>query len=128
MFVGYARVSTHDQDPAFQLDAQEQAGCERVFTQTTSGAQRERPKLKPALDYMRSADTLVVWRLNRLGWSLKQLIEPAKNLLGLALGRRRDRVSEQPTLAVSRRRPKTLPVNISTRPNSANKCLREAIL
>ncbi len=86
MLVGYARVSTHEQDPALQLDALGQAGCERVFTETASGAQRERPELKAALEYMRSGDTLVVWRLDRLARSLKQLIETVEDLEGQEIG------------------------------------------
>ena len=74
MLVGYARVSTSDQDPALQLDALEQAGCDQVYTETASGAQWDRPELKTALDYMRFGDTLVVWRLDRLARSMKQLI------------------------------------------------------
>jgi DNA invertase Pin-like site-specific DNA recombinase len=66
MLVGYARGSTQDQDLALQLDALEAAGCERVFTETASGAQRERPQLQAALDDMRAGDALVVWKLNRL--------------------------------------------------------------
>ena len=69
MLVGYARVSTHDQDPALQLDALNRTGCDRIFTETASGAQRDRPELKAAVDYMRSGDTLVVWRLDRLARS-----------------------------------------------------------
>ena len=53
MQVGYARVSTQDQNPDLQLDALSAAGCERIFTEKTSGAQRDRPKLQTALDYMR---------------------------------------------------------------------------
>lgn len=86
MLVGYARVSTSDQDPALQLDALEQAGCDRVYTETASGAQRDRPELKAALDYMRSGDTLVVWRLDRLARSMKQLIETVEDLEGREVG------------------------------------------
>ena len=86
MLVGYARVSTHDQDPALQHDALEKAGCERVFTETASGAQRDRPELKAALDYMRPGDTLVVWRLDRLARSMKQLIETVEGLESREVG------------------------------------------
>lgn len=75
MLVGYARVSTHDQNPALQLDALKAAGCERVFVEKATGAQRDRPELKAALDYIRAGDTLVVWKLDRLARSLPQLIE-----------------------------------------------------
>ena len=75
MFIGYARVSTQDQTPQLQLDALKAAGCERSFVEKASGAQRDRPELQAALGYMRSGDTLVVWKLDRLARSLKQLIE-----------------------------------------------------
>ncbi len=80
MLVGYARVSTQDQDPALQLDALKAIGCEKVFTEKASGAQRDRPQLEAALEYMRSSDTLVVWKLDRLARSLKQLIETVEEL------------------------------------------------
>jgi DNA invertase Pin-like site-specific DNA recombinase len=67
MLVGYARVSTQDQTLALQKDALERAGCERVFTDTLSGATPERPGLTEALEYARSGDILVVWKLDRLG-------------------------------------------------------------
>ena len=60
MLVGYARVSTQEQDLALQLDALQVAGCEKVFQEQASGAQRERPALQEALQYMRRGDTLVV--------------------------------------------------------------------
>src|SRR4051794_27732562 len=75
MLVGYARVSTQEQDLALQLDALQTAGCSKVFEEKASGAQRERPALQAALAYMRTGDTLVVWKLDRLARSLKQLIE-----------------------------------------------------
>lgn len=80
MFVGYARVSTQDQNPALQLDALKALGCEKVFVEKASGAQRERPEMKAALDYMRAGDTLVVWKLDRLARSLKKLIATAEEL------------------------------------------------
>ncbi|MBN1813641.1 MAG: recombinase family protein [Anaerolineae bacterium] len=75
MQVGYARVSTHDQNPAMQTDALKQAGCEKVFEDQASGAGSDRPGLRSALEYVRKGDTLLVWRLDRLGRSLKDLIE-----------------------------------------------------
>ena len=78
MLVGYARVRT--QDPALQLDALKAAGCERVFTEKASGAQRDRPELQAALRYIRKGDTLVVWKLDRLARSIKQLIETVEAL------------------------------------------------
>ena len=81
MFIGYARVPTRDQDPALQLDALDNAGCTKIFTEKASGAQRNRPQLQAALDYMRPGeDTLVVWKLDRLARSLKQLIETVEEL------------------------------------------------
>ena len=80
MLIGYARVSTQDQDHALQLDALRAAGCERVFEETASGGKLDRPELDAALAYMRKGDTLVVWRLDRLARSLKQLIETIDDL------------------------------------------------
>ena len=75
MLVGYARVSTHEQNPALQTDALKQAGCQKVFEDKISGAKADRPGLAAALEYVRKGDTLLVWRLDRLGRSLKDLIE-----------------------------------------------------
>ena len=80
MLVGYARVSTLDQTPALQIDALKLAGCERIFTEKASGAQRDRPELAAALSYVRARDTLVVWKLDRLARSLPQLIETVAHL------------------------------------------------
>ena len=88
MFIGYARVSTQEQNPKAQIDALEAAGCERIFTETASGAQRDRPELRAALDYMRSGDTLVVWKLDRLARSLKQLIHTVEDLAERSIGLR----------------------------------------
>jgi DNA invertase Pin-like site-specific DNA recombinase len=88
VFVGYARVSTQDQNPELQLDALKAAGCEKVFVEKASGAQRDRPELKAALEFMREngEDVLVVWRLDRLARSLGQLIETVKDLKGRGFG------------------------------------------
>ena len=75
MLIGYARVSTHEQSLNLQQDALTKAGCERTFTDVASGALDERQGLSAAIDYLREGDTLVVWRLDRLGRSLKQLID-----------------------------------------------------
>jgi DNA invertase Pin-like site-specific DNA recombinase len=75
MLVGYARVSTADQTLGLQRDALTQAGCERLFTDTASGSRADRPGLDEALDFLRPGDTLVVWRLDRLGRSLRHLID-----------------------------------------------------
>ncbi len=78
--VGYARVSTSDQQPALQLDALTAAGCQRIFTDHASGALQDRPQLTAALDYLRPADTLIVWRLDRLGRNLRHLIATVEDL------------------------------------------------
>lgn len=80
MKVGYARISTDDQHLDLQRDALEGAGCERVFTDTASGAKANRPGLSEALDYARKGDVLVVWRLDRLGRSLKELVSLVERL------------------------------------------------
>ena len=88
MLVGYARVSTLDQDPALQLDALKATGCERIFTEKASGTQRDRPQLKAALEYLREGDSLVVWKLDRLARSLTQLITSVADLEGRGIGLR----------------------------------------
>jgi DNA invertase Pin-like site-specific DNA recombinase len=74
MLIGYARVSTTDQNLALQKEALEKAGCERIYEDTISGTRAERPGLTKALEMLRSGDTLVVWKLDRLGRSVKNLI------------------------------------------------------
>ena len=73
--IGYARVSTEDQYLNLQQDTLHAVGCLKIFTDTASGAKTERKGLEEALDYVREGDILVVWRLDRLGRSLKDLIE-----------------------------------------------------
>ena len=73
--IGYARVSTAEQDTALQTGALNKAGCERVFEDTGSGAKADRPGLADALAYLRDGDVLAVWRLDRLGRSMPHLIE-----------------------------------------------------
>lgn len=80
MLIGYARVSTMDQNSALQMDALREAGCEKIFTEKASGSHRERPQLQAALDYLRSGDTLVVWKLSRLARSLTQVIKTAAEI------------------------------------------------
>src|SRR5260370_32235039 len=80
MLIGYARVSTQDQTLHLQQDALEKIGCSKIFTDTASGAQTERKGLEEASAYAREGDTIVVWRLDRLGRSLKHLIETITNL------------------------------------------------
>ena len=86
--VGYARVSTQEQDLALQLDALHTAGCARIYTEKASGAQRDRPQLRAALDYMRADDTLVVWKLDRLARSLRQLLDTVELLQAHQIGLR----------------------------------------
>jgi len=80
MYVGYARVSTSDQTLDLQQDALEKIGCTKIFTDTASGAKAERKGLEEALTYVREGDTLVVWKLDRLGRTLKHLIETVTDL------------------------------------------------
>lgn len=80
MLIGYARVSTHEQNLQMQTDALKKAGCRKIFNDKVSGAGSDRPGLKAALDYVRKDDTLLVWRLDRLGRSLKDLIEMVRGL------------------------------------------------
>ena len=84
--IGYARVSTAEQDTALQTDALRNAGCERVFEDTASGAKADRPGLADALAYLRDGDVLVVWRLDRLGRSVPHLIETVGKLEALGVG------------------------------------------
>ena len=80
MLIGYARVSTGEQNLDLQIDALTQAGCEKVFTDEMSGMKAERPGLQEAVDFLRENDTLVVWRLDRLGRSLKDLVQRVEEL------------------------------------------------
>jgi DNA invertase Pin-like site-specific DNA recombinase len=80
MLVGYARVSTADQTLDLQRDALTKAGCSKIFTHTAFGVKIEREGLLEAISYARAGDTLVVWKLDRLGRSLKNLIERIKQL------------------------------------------------
>lgn len=86
MLVGYARVSTTDQTLDLQRDALNKAGCERICTDTASGAKSDRPGLSEALQFVRAGDTLVVWRLDRLGRSLQHLIETVATLAQQQVG------------------------------------------
>ena len=88
MLVGYARVSTLEQNVDLQIDALRQAGCEKIFEDKVSGTKADRPGLQAALEFVRSGDTLVVWRLDRLGRSLKHLIETVGHLEEQGIGLR----------------------------------------
>jgi DNA invertase Pin-like site-specific DNA recombinase len=84
--LGYARVSTADQHPQLQVDALQRAGCYRVFTETASGARSDRPVLEQVLDQLRPGDTLVVWKLDRLGRSLRHLVDTVTGLAERGIG------------------------------------------
>lgn len=86
MIVGYARVSTTDQDTAMQTDALKKAGCDRIYEESKSGKSKDRPELNRCLDVLREGDVLVVWRLDRLGRSLKDLIEVVSELESKGIG------------------------------------------
>src|SRR4051812_46253891 len=86
MLIGYARVSTLDQTLALQQDALTVAGCEQLYTDTASGSVTDRPGLAQALSHLRSGDTLVVWRLDRLGRSLAHLIDTIRELQERGVG------------------------------------------
>ncbi|MCC7221469.1 MAG: recombinase family protein [Candidatus Contendobacter sp.] len=88
MLIGYARVSTDDQNLDLQRDALEQAGCEKIYTDQQSGASTERLGLTGVLEMARRDDTLIVWRLDRLGRSLKQLIHLVETLDQRGIGLR----------------------------------------
>ena len=80
MLIGYARVSTLDQNLDAQLEALREAGCERIFSDKVSGVSTDRPGLTQALDFAREGDTVVVWKLDRLGRSMKGLVDLAADL------------------------------------------------
>ena len=86
MLIGYARVSTAEQTLALQQDALTRGGCDRIFTDTSSGAKTERPGLAEALDFVRAGDTLVVWKLDRLGRSLPHLLQTVAGLQERGVG------------------------------------------
>src|SRR3954465_296637 len=86
MLVGYARISTTDQTLNLQRDALTKAGCSKIFTHTASGAKAERKGLTEALSYVRAGDTLVVWKLDRLWRSPKDLIERITELNNRHIG------------------------------------------
>lgn len=86
MRVGYARTSTAGQDRALQLDALHAAGCEKIFEETASGAKVDRQQLAAALEYMREGDCLVVWKLDRLARSVRQLIETVEDMRARKIG------------------------------------------
>ena len=86
MLIGYARVSTADQNLDLQTDALKKAGCEKICSDKMSGAKAERPGLTKVLELSRIGDTLVIWRFDRLGRSLKDLIAIAETLKARSIG------------------------------------------
>jgi len=86
MLIGYARVSTVDQNLDLQIDALKKAGCEKIYHDKISGARADRPGLEKVLELSRAGDTLVIWRLDRLGRSLKDLIQISERLKEREIG------------------------------------------
>lgn len=86
--IGYARVSTTDQNPELQIDALKAAGCTRIFTDTASGGDRDRPELAKALAFVRKGETLVCWKLDRVARSLQHLLEITADLERRGIGLR----------------------------------------
>jgi DNA invertase Pin-like site-specific DNA recombinase len=86
MKIGYARISTQDQNLQLQVDALKRAGCKKVFTDIASGAKDDRKGLEEILEFLRPGDVLVVWKLDRLGRSLRHLIETVTTLEKAGIG------------------------------------------
>jgi DNA invertase Pin-like site-specific DNA recombinase len=86
MRIGYARVSTQDQTHRLQHDALNRAGCDQIFTETISGAAKDRPQLEAALKFLRPTDTLVVWKFDRLARDIKQLLQISADLETRGIG------------------------------------------
>ena len=86
MIIGYARVSTQDQNPELQLDALTSSGCEQIFHEKVTGKFRDRPELAACLRSLRQGDTLLVWKLDRLARSLKDLVNIVDDLNRRGIG------------------------------------------
>jgi len=86
MKIGYARVSTKDQNLDMQLDALNKAGCEKIYREKISGAGKERPELQKMLENIREGDVIVIWKLDRLGRSLQHLVEIVNDLMTKKVG------------------------------------------
>ncbi len=86
MKIGYARISTLDQNESLQIDALKKAGCEKIYTDKISGVKKDRPELNALLRFIRKGDVLTIWRLDRLGRSLKHLIGISEDLEERSIG------------------------------------------
>lgn len=86
MLIGYARISTSDQKLEPQIDALKKIGCEKIFSDIASGAKTARPGLEEAVNFCREKDTLVVWKLDRMGRSMSHLIETVTRLESMGIG------------------------------------------
>ena len=86
MKIGYARVSTREQNLDMQIVALEEAGCERIYEEVVSGAKADRPILENLIRQLRPKDTLVIWKLDRLGRSLKDLVDLVQKLMDADIG------------------------------------------
>ncbi|WP_426938589.1 recombinase family protein [Pseudarthrobacter sp. S3] len=84
--VGYGRISTGSQDASLQEDALNKYGCEKIYIDTISGAKADRPQLQIMLDHLRSGDTVVVWKIDRMGRSLIHLVQLVEQLQKLGVG------------------------------------------
>ena len=82
MKIGYARVSTQEQDLTLQLDALQVAGCSQIYQEKITGAKRERPELQKVLEQLREGDVIVIWKLDRLARSLKDLVDLVNQIQG----------------------------------------------
>lgn len=86
MKIGYARVSTREQNLDMQVIALEEAGCERIYEETVSGVKADRPILNNLINQLRPGDVLVIWKLDRLGRSLKNLVQLVQQLMEYNIG------------------------------------------
>ena len=86
MKIGYARISTREQNADLQIDALKKAGCEKIYTDTASGAKSARPAMDEILAFARSGDVIVFWKLDRLGRSLQHLVELVGDLSSRGIG------------------------------------------
>ena len=88
MKIGYARISTKEQNLDLQTDALKQDGCEKIYTEVMSGTKADRPKLQELVNNLRPGDIVVIWKLDRLGRSLKHLVELVNKFIEQDVGLR----------------------------------------